>query len=526
MDQRQTKLQMGRRFFLALVACASLIFSRPGMAEDNRDEVVRIFGGELPRADFVLVVDASLSMRPLIATLRQALPALVAELPEGDHLSVLRFSTTASPYIADRTIAADTRSALARELQQLAEPQSADRYTDLEAAINRTLEELARPNFNPVQVVVFITDFCHEPLNPGSARRFPGAPCFSWDAEALAQRAQRMLSGHSVRVLALALEGTREEAFALFHRVFPQALRVDVSVSRLGEYFERLRQELRYHKVAARAAEELKGLDPLVAWVQPRLNCRFGGSCEVNLEVKNPSKHFALKVRLQEVRALGGAGEELQWSRPKEEVFLPAGGTAKIPLTVQLPPRKHPYWPAKMLTLSEEAIVRLQYVAQPELGLRQLDVEPAFFREHRLALTLTAPLGQPWWLVAAVLLSLVGGSLFAVCQVGRRRPVQLWGTLRAWQGDREVGRWSLAQRRQSALTVGKSGADLVIDGAIGTVRLTAQRRGWCGRQVVFLLEPVAGQVSLGGRRLTGRVVLRGGELLALGNDVTARWSAQ
>jgi len=508
----------GAACVLALVTSGRLA----AQAQDPRDDLAKRFADQQSPADFIVVVDASLSMVRLVHELRRALPLLVESLPEGDHLSVLRFSNDASEYLPDRTITTDSRAVLIREITELAEPGPRDQRTDLVAAMGRTLEELSRPGFSPVQVVVFVSDFCHEPPDTRGTQPISGTECRTVPTSALEERASRVLTGHRVRVIALALEGTNEEGLAAFRRVFPNTLRVDRRLTQVGSYFLRLKKELAYERVAAQAYAELREAELRVELADPGVRCAFGGETPVTLRFSHSMKR--LGVRFQVVEVSVADSDALAVTFPAEAVEVDAAQVGELRGRLRLSARRQPWRPARAVELSSKLHLTITATATPETGLRQMNLDPELPAQAVvLDLQVRSWVGRSAWMFVGAALVALAALGTPLCWARRRRPAYLAGTLVAWQGVQEVARWRLTGAKRSAATLGGAGSDYPLDDAEpARVQLASRRTGWCGARVVYEVRPISGQTTLNGRPLQEASRVLRGAILQIG-PYTVRW---
>jgi hypothetical protein len=491
-------------------------------AQDPRDELAKRFADQPTRADFIVVVDASRSMVPLVRELRRALPLLVEQFSDGDHLSVLRFSNDASEYLPDRTITTDSRAVLIREITELAEPTVRDQRTDLVAAMGRTLEELGRPDFSPVQVVVFISDFCHEPPDTKRTRPILGTQCWTVPTGDLEERANRVLTGHRVRVIALALERTNEDGLAALRRVFPNTLRVDTRLTQIGAYFGRLKRELAYERLAAQVYPELREARVHVQLAEPWVRCAFGGETPVTLRFSHSMPH--LGVRFQVVQASVGNEEDVTVTFPSQAVAVDARQVGELRGTLRLRARPQPWRPARAVELGSKLYLTVAATAMPDTALRQLNLEPKLRPENvALDLQVRSWVGRPAWVFLGAAVVTLAAVSIPVCWARRRRPAYLAGTLVAWEGVREVASWELTNPKRSAATLGGAGSDYALaDAGPARVQLASRRTGWCGAQVVHEVRPISGQITLNGRPLHGASQVFRGAILQIG-PYRVRW---
>lgn len=478
---------------------------------DKRGQVEVLFAGTRARADFIIVVDASGSMRALVAEVRRALPDLVRQLPEGDHLSVLRFAERADEYIPDRDIRDSERAALVDEVQRLAEPTG--RYTDLGAGIERTLRELNRPGFGEIQFVFFLSDFCHEPPpdSPYRGERIGNGPCFAVPVDRLAEEAHRTLVGHKVRVIALALPGTNREGFEALRRVFPNTYRVDITLANLGAYFERFRREVALEKASVLAQEEVRQGQVGVEIPNREFRLKGGQFAEVVVRARHSMAHLSASLTLDRVDFRPSSPDlalELQGST----LLAKAGETVEWRGRLFLKPQTEGIEKERTLHFDGTLSVRVVAVAEPREALLQLNVEPSV-KGAEATVTLTAETKVGWSTISLVLLfggiGIVALLLlgFVACLLRRSRPAYLVGTLRVTHrvgtNERVLGNMSLSKERLKEVTLGSGqNCGLRFDGpgvAAVHCRLYAERAGLCGGRLLQAIEIFNEPIRMGGR---------------------------
>lgn len=200
-------------------------------------------------ADYVIVVDRSGSMRPFWQLVRQSVASFLEAVPDGDYVSIVEFGTDARNSITPRPMSPQTRADLLREVGNLPEP--TDRATDIGRAVEKTLDELNRPNGNRLKFVFFLSDFAHDPTpqSPYYRRQSP--------QDAVWQRlAGRMTSEQSENIvqsyaLLLPLGGAVGRDLPAGRVVFPGLESVNVNQATLLPWFERRKAEIARDKLRA-----------------------------------------------------------------------------------------------------------------------------------------------------------------------------------------------------------------------------------------------------------------------------------
>lgn len=514
---------------------AVLFMAVPLAAQDRRGEVEALFRGVSVRADFIVVLDASGSMKPLVAEVRRALPELVRQLPEGDHLSVLRFAERADEYLPDRDIRESERRALAEEVGRLAEPTG--QRTDLGAGIERTLKEVNRPGFGDIQIVFFITDFCHEPPD-GSPYRgavIGGGPCRTLNVDRLAETARRTLEGHKVRVIALALPGTNAEGYEALRRVFPNTYRVDITLSNLGAYFDRFKREIALEKAGVLAQEEVRHATVTVEVPTREFELKGGDSAEVTIRASHSMSHLSASLALDRVD-FTASSPDLAFELTPSTLAAKPGETVEWRGRLTLKPQPDRVEKERTLRFEGTLAVRVSATAEPREALLQLNVEPRLPAADATATLRTAT--KVGWTMTALVLLFGGIGLAAVvvlglltCMLRRARPAHLSGTLRVTHrvgaDERVLATKSLNQVRLKDLTLGSGqNCGLRVDGpgvAAVHCRLFARRGGICGGRVWQVIEVFNEPIRVRARTYKGTHVASGpGTTFEMG-EVKVEW---
>lgn len=520
---------------LSITLLLPLLLSPAGVrGQEARPEVVARFAGVAVRGDYVLAVDASKTMASVVDRVRGAVASLVPQLPEGDHLSILRFANRADEYLPDRTIRRSEQEALVQEIRGLAEPTGT--RTDLGAGIARALQELARPGFGDVQFLFFVSDFCHDPPDdsPWFGQR-------SWrtgrnlcrelkGVQALAEQARMALAGHRIRVIVLRLPGFDEEGMRAFRTIFPGAFEVDLERVRLEEYFDRFQKELAFEKVAVLAREEVSkaslgvSMEPSVLTVEP------GRDASAVLRLQNAMPHLDMRVRW------GGGTEvtegEVEVRVDSKDVVIPPGASVEVPFAVRVAPCKdRPCGGSETFRRVTWKPV-LHLLAEPALGLRQVQVAPELpDTEPSLALEVRWTCATAGWVCAARMAG-VAGVVLALVLIGvafvlRRRPARFGGTLQVQSGPSAGQAVSLGGIDRDMVTVGRGADNTLVLGdprvAARHATIHAERQGIFGQRVVFTLV-AHDEVRIGGRSYRNRrVFVSPGTIIEIG-ETRLRWT--
>ena len=241
--------------------------------------------GAQQSADYVIVIDKSLSMRRFWNSVKQALSAFVSAVPDGDYLSIVVFGADGGLLTTPTPMNSDTRETVRQAIERLQEPK--DLNTDLGRSFEKCLDELNRPGGNALKFVFFLTDFNHDPPGGSPYARSSNPQDDAWQRLAERRRNEGQGKIDEVFALLLPLEAEVGRNLSLGKAVFPHLQEVRVNQETLGTWFERRRAEIARDKLKARVRDDMRR-PPLVI---------------EKLEVKMPF--------------LGSGGQLVAWVRPE-----------------------------------------------------------------------------------------------------------------------------------------------------------------------------------------------------------------
>ncbi len=444
-------------------------------AQDGVEELLKLYGTDQSRVDFVVVLDSSGSMKGVHAQVIGAIAEFVDSLPAGDYLSMISFDSEAR-YLLLPQLLTTNRSGLVSRIRGLAVPSGL--YTDIGAAIEMTLNELSRPGANQLQFVFFITDGRHEPLAGSKYGTLSGQ---SWDD--LRREASLMLSGHLVRVVALGLGEYTD--IQLLNQVFGDVLPIVIDPQGLVSYFQRFRSELGIHKLRTSVAQDLSSLALSFRVDGRSVLLGAGESVDLRLYASATPVPLALRVRVDEV-VLIGAPSDLRCQIIVDETVMQPG-REPAPLTIRLS-NTSARERLRLATTREHTVgmlVKYRVNAEPRAAIRELGLDPERREETQLpAITLGVSNGIPSLHVA-----IATGALVLILLFWHLRTPSLGGEMTVDGPDgsetyslRRYGKAaSLGYRCQINLPGGQ------ISRRIGSVR--AVRRGSiAGVRLVYTLD--------------------------------------
>jgi hypothetical protein len=144
-----------------LVPLILALCSSKARAAEVPDPLVSAWAGTPVSASWIFVLETSGAYLPIAEAARDDIARLVEALPVGDRVEVIALHTRASPILPFRTVAEDTRTALAAEVRALKLPSA--KSTDLGAGLASIATALDAPGGGGARFVVVMGSFCHSP---------------------------------------------------------------------------------------------------------------------------------------------------------------------------------------------------------------------------------------------------------------------------------------------------------------------------------------------------------------------------
>jgi Mg-chelatase subunit ChlD len=247
------------RNLAAVACCASLVAATlivlAGSSARAQSDLKRDFpkllaraGAERQPADFVIAVDRSGSMGEYWPTVQSGVASFLEAVPDGDYISVVAFGSSAGQLRMPRQMTHQTRAELIDEIKRIEKP--TDTATDIGAGLEKSLDELNRPNGNRLKFVFLFTDFAHSP--PASSK-YPSRSPQDAPWQSLAARKRNEQSGSILQVFALLLPvgGASGRDLALGRAVFPEMQELVVNRDALQGWFVRRKAEIERDRLRA-----------------------------------------------------------------------------------------------------------------------------------------------------------------------------------------------------------------------------------------------------------------------------------
>jgi len=430
-----------RLLLLAIVILA--IAPNKSTGASTTDDLYQLFQVDLPAADIVILLDASLSMKNnQYSNVRQAVIDFVPALTDKENLHMRVFGDVVSHPLEGKgsEVAAHIESHLPEE-----PPFS---HTDLGLAILKGLDFLEREGASNVQALFLLTDGLHQPpAGTPYSRDFANDP--NW--QALQHRALALCRKPHVFVYGFGL--ARQTDIAVLRQVFPiQNVEVLVgNASQVARTLQQVRERLRQTQLRQAIEQELAEGKVEVRLERDSID-EYSNSFEMPLTIRNAHSHLSIRIEQIDVLRLISDGQEIECTLegfPANAVLEP--GKQLQAIVKGALRRAHPGLRIGEARQSYEAtfqfvpVVRFQQQAaldKLDMSLNQSSIDSA-----SLVVNLSISYGIPFWAVGGLVLMIAAIASFAVakakrakqrleeielCRAERRR---LAGTLKLWRAQ-------------------------------------------------------------------------------------------
>ncbi|MYY01551.1 vWA domain-containing protein [Streptomyces sp. ATexAB-D23] len=265
---------------------ATTAHAAPAAPDPTRAEIYRALRLDQEPADYVILVDTSGSMTQegRYNTVRSTLRPFLDGLTPEDHVALFTFdSRTEARYVGE---AGDTSKIIAA-LPGSPDP---DGDTDIGAALDAALKEVARDDASPVASIVLLTDGEHR---PAAHSRYPKASGPAWND--LNERAESVAGHTELAGYAIPLGGGATGA-GLLGNVVPDTtvLRPD-GIQDLGAYLSRAGDRTRARKAARLLAPDI-GKGVTATWQNDGETDLSDGSATAKLTLRSTTARLPLTV--------------------------------------------------------------------------------------------------------------------------------------------------------------------------------------------------------------------------------------
>jgi hypothetical protein len=318
-----------KTLFLILVTIFSLnplIFAFAA-ANSNFTPLYKLYNIKEVKTHYVIVVDTSLSMKPIFSTVRESLLKFSSFLSPQDSLTFITFANQPHKIYARQF----NKKALNKVLPPGPDPKGT--HTDIGAAFKEAIA-----SFKPKQeinVLIFITDGLNDPP-PQSHFQQPEV----W--QKLKEEVQKLNLKH-LSVFGLGLN--QQTDVAQLQKVFPQPQLMTGSPKQLNQYFQRLKTAIKQEKLKAKVEKELK--TGQVKFKVKQVKTVNRSQAQLTLAAKSSYQKLTTKLSLQQLKL------EVNKAKPTKVTVIPVNaeikpGEAKSFLVkINFAPAKQPLAPLK-----------------------------------------------------------------------------------------------------------------------------------------------------------------------------------
>lgn len=259
-------------------------FSFPAQTLLQKDFPVlnKVYQAENKRADYIIVIDQSGSMKNYWSNVKRGISALINSLPNEDYVSILGFSAMCQPLVVPRRLESVSKNELISQIKSL--PNPVGQKTDFYEAIDKTLDEINRPNSNELKFLFFITDFINDP--PTTTRwNNTNIYLLKDKYERIIGQTNRLLKLYALQLPLEINAGKDYDKFAsIFHTISSP---IFLNQSTLIEWFDRMKAEIEREKLRMLVENDLKSAIEIVAFensISP-----INKNSHFNIQLKNKS---------------------------------------------------------------------------------------------------------------------------------------------------------------------------------------------------------------------------------------------
>ena len=308
---------------LLLLALNHIVFSQ-NILEKDFPILNKIYQADGKRADYVIVIDQSGSMRNYWTNVRNGINGLIGSLPNEDYVSILGFSSECQALVVPRRLNQSSKNELIAQINRLPYPNG--QRTDLFEAIDKTLDELNRPNSNELKFLFFITDFINDP--PSNTRwNSTNIHLLKEKYERIIQQTNRLLKLYALQLPLDINAGRDYNQFSnIFHTI---SAPIFLNQGTLLEWFDRLRAEIEREKLRMLVENDMKDAFKIV-------------SVENSINLIEKNSHFKIAVINQSLLPLNIDSIVLnsdEYGKIQSSGLLPEALPNEV-LTLQIPLNK------------------------------------------------------------------------------------------------------------------------------------------------------------------------------------------
>lgn len=238
----------------------------------------KVYQADSKKADYVIVIDQSGSMKSYWQNVKNGISALVKSLPEEDYISILGFSNECQALVVPRKLNHASKDELISQINKL--PNPIGQKTDLFATIDKTIDEINRPNSNELKFLFFITDFINDP--PANTNwNNSNIHLLKEKYERIITQTERLLKLYALQLPLEINAGKDYDKFAnIFHTI---STPIFLNQSTLLEWFDRLKAEIEREKLRMIVENDTKNAFDVI-------------SLENSISLLEKNSHFNLNI--------------------------------------------------------------------------------------------------------------------------------------------------------------------------------------------------------------------------------------
>lgn len=285
---------MKNRFTLTFLFIISFWGYSQSILKNDFPVLSNIYEPGNKKADFIIAIDESGSMKPYWDNLIKGVSALVEYLPDDDYLSILGFASFTRPLLVPSVINTQIKTEIRNQIEKLPPPNGPYSIkTDLFEAIDKVLDEINRPNSNELKFVFFISDYINDP--PVNTRwKINNISLLNEKYDRVVNIAERPLKLYALQLPLEIQAGKDYDKFANIFQTF--ASPIMLTQTTLFDWFERMRAEIEREKLRLMIETDLKNA-VVVTDLSITTNLLMKDS-HLTIEIQNVSK---LNLRIDSV---------------------------------------------------------------------------------------------------------------------------------------------------------------------------------------------------------------------------------
>ncbi|MCK4353261.1 VWA domain-containing protein [candidate division WOR-3 bacterium] len=358
---------MSKFKLIALTVVFGISISSKIYAQETQPaDLQTLFQARRPKADFILLLDTSLSMRPYFYTVLDALEPLVNALPDSDQIFIYRFDN-----VPIRLCAMPIYE-VKQNLQNYLPQAPVGLKTDIGAALESAVNEIERRDAAPLQFIFFLTDGKND---PPSESRFFRQRQQSWDS--LLQRGRK--ASRKCYIKAYGLGIGKQTGIVLLNKVFRNVELLPTSPRYLKNTIKRVRETLVKEWLRGAVTRELQ--DSYIEILPEDKACKWrvvrNRSVSVKFHLKSAYSHLHIPFTFQKTSMTTDKGKRLSTKLLLETATfnLRPGSQETFKLILQPPPSRFSFG-KKRITITDTLSFNVSASFPQEQEIQSLGLKP------------------------------------------------------------------------------------------------------------------------------------------------------